>query len=480
MMRNFRRWVSVLLFGSLIFSSSLSIAQDSLRLMTLQDAYGLVLANHPMAKLAATFPEVARQEVVTARGAFDPTFKSVLDQKEFDDKSYWNTWQSALVVPLWPGIDVRLKYDQNTGVNLDPTEVTPENGLTYAGFSVPIGQGLLMDQRRATLQQARLTTTIAVADQVKAINKLLWIVSKDYWDWSFTYQRKRLHEESLRLAQIRFEAIRDRVLFGDQPAIDSLEAFIEVQNRENILNQSTLEYMNARLLFSNHLWSNDGTPVELAEFVFPQSSVGMTGLTTVMPLEQLLDSARLSHPELVKWTVKIQQLDVERRLAGQKLLPKVDLDYNFLAPQQGIYPFEGYYSLSFQNNYRFGLSFSMPLFLRQERGKLQQARIKINQSKLEQDQVSRTIVNEVKAAYNELTMLNDQIRIQEAQVVNAEKMLEGEMFRFSEGESMLFLVNNRENTLIGSRIKLAELQTKLGKSVATVNWSAGQLWVRGQ
>lgn len=306
------------------------------------------------------------------------------------------------------------------------------------------------------------------------------MVSKDYWDWSFTYQRKRLHEESLRLAQIRFEAIRDRVLFGDQPAIDSLEAFIEVQNRENILNQSTLEYMNARLLFSNHLWSNDGTPVELAEFVFPQSSVGMNGVTTVMPLEQLLDSARLSHPELVKWTVKIQQLDVERRLAGQKLLPKVDLDYNFLAPQQGIYPFEGYYSPSFQNNYRFGLSFSMPLFLRQERGKLQQARIKINQSKLEQDQVSRTIVNEVKAAYNELTMINDQIRIQEAQVVNAEKMLEGEMFRFSEGESMLFLVNNRENTLIGSRIKLAELQTKLGKSVATLNWSAGQLWVRGQ
>lgn len=448
---------------------------DSLSLLTLEDVYGLVLTNHPIARQAQLLPDYAKAEIRTARGAFDPLLKSDYNNKEFKGEEYWNVWQNSLAVPTWYGVDFKVAYDQSDGKYLDPEEITPSNGLSYVGFSVPIGQGLLIDNRRATLRQAQLLTTKATADKVKAINKLLLQVNKDYWDWSFTYQRLLLHRESLGLATQRFEAIRNRVILGEQAAIDSLEAFIEVQNRENTLSQSAMEYSNARLVFAVHLWNTEGEPVEPGISVVPQSgSDGLPSLT-VLPLEQLLDTARLQHPDIITMQVRIDQLEIERKLAAEKLRPKLNLDYNFLAPGTSLFSSADAYSPIFTDNYKFGVNFSMPLFLREERGKLGATKIKLEQTRFQQQQLSRDILNQVRASYNEMSTLSQQILVQESLQVNADKMLQGELTKFAEGESFLFLVNNRENAVINSQIKLAELRTKYAKSIAQINWAAGNL-----
>jgi outer membrane protein TolC len=306
------------------------------------------------------------------------------------------------------------------------------------------------------------------------INKLLLQVNKDYLDWAFTAARLRWHEESLQLAGERFEAIRQRVLFGDQPGIDSLEALIEVQNRENIRNQSQLELNNARLMLSNHLWDPEGRPVDLAADVDPTFDGSVSDTVDSAALNALLDSANSNHPELVKLRVKLQQLEIEKRWAAEKLRPKLNLDYNFLAPRaDGL--FENGLQPIYRDNYKMGVSFSMPLFLREERGKLNLMKIKLNQTEQEQLQTNREIANNIRAAYNELTNLSLQLRIQEQQLENAENLLACELYRFENGESFLFLVNNRENAVINSRIKLAELRAKYGKSRAYLDWAAGSI-----
>jgi len=65
-----------------------------------------MLANHPIVRQAALLSEEARQELVQARGGFDPKLASGFDRKQFgnpdDAKSlYYNKWANELKVPIW-------------------------------------------------------------------------------------------------------------------------------------------------------------------------------------------------------------------------------------------------------------------------------------------------------------------------------------------------------------------------------------------
>ena len=91
----------------LLLSGTKGYGQDSLR-MTLPDYYRLILQYHPLARQAANLPEMARKEIRTARGAFDPVLKSVYEEKKFDQKNYWSIWESGLVVPVWTGADLKV------------------------------------------------------------------------------------------------------------------------------------------------------------------------------------------------------------------------------------------------------------------------------------------------------------------------------------------------------------------------------------
>jgi outer membrane protein TolC len=57
---------------------------------------------------------------------------------------------------------------------------------------------------------------------------------------------------------------------------------------------------------------------------------------------------------------------------------------------------------------------------------------------------------------------------------NYKILVNGEVEKFNNGESSLFLVNSRENKLLESESKLIELQYKYSKIRATLLWAAGK------
>jgi outer membrane protein TolC len=117
----------------------------------------------------------------------------------------------------------------------------------------------------------------------------------------------------------------------------------------------------------------------------------------------------------------------------------------------------------------------MPLFLREERGKLGVMRLKIRQTTFERQQTERELRTTVQNVRNELTALDEQIKVQNTQVDFGSQLLEAEQFRFNNGEGSVFLVNVRENTLISSRIRLAELRSKYAVTRVRIYWAAGNL-----
>ncbi len=450
-----------------------AFGQDSL-VYTYQDYYAQILANHPVIKLSGLVTESAQRELLIAKGGLDPTLEGNFDRKVYKGKKYFDRGDVFLKVPVWVGgADLKVGYDRNVGSTLSDDVFTGPEGISYIGLTVPIGRGLIIDSRRATLQQARVFQDLADADRVKMINKIILTAAKDYWNWYFSYRQYQLSADFYDLAKVRYNATQQRAELGEAAAIDTVEALVTLQDRQVTLDQAILELRNAKLLLSNHLWSQDQVPLELPEEAVPQFSMGR--VLTNTELDQLLQLARQRHPEIIKFDFKRQQLTIDERLGREMLKPS--LNFNAAALYEGGFALkDSKYPTGFSdlgNNYKFMVDLYFPLFLRKERGKLQQIRIKRMQNDLDQKQVQREVVNEVNAAFNDVKTLEAQIRTQESAAHNQELLLQAEETKLELGESSLFLVNSRESKLNEFRVKVASLRSKYEKALAVLLFASG-------
>ncbi|GAB2774185.1 TolC family protein [Rhabdobacter roseus] len=466
--------VRTICFGLLVWLSVGKVdAQDTSQVFSYGTFYAQLLHHHPLVKQSNLISESARRELLIARGGFDPTLQGSFDRKVYKAREYFNRSDFFLKVPVWlGGADLKVGYDRNVGVTLSDDIRTGPEGITYLGFQVPIGQGLLIDYRRATLKQAAIFQDMADAERVKVINKVVLTATKDYWDWYFTYQQYLLASEFYQLANVRFQGTRQRSLIGDLASIDTTEALVTLQEREVSLEQARLDLQNARLILSNHLWGESEQPLELPETAVPQSTLGR--VIEPAELNDLILLARQRHPEIIKYDFKRQQLQIDERLGREMLKPS--LNVNAAALYQGRF-FNGQETRTgipyLNNNYKLSFDLYYPLLLRKERGKLQQTRIKLLQNDLEQAQVQREINNEINAAYNEVKTYENQINTQLRSVANQEILLRAELQKLEMGESSLFLVNARESKLNESRVKVASLKAKYEKTLATLLFAAG-------
>jgi outer membrane protein TolC len=273
------------------------------------------------------------------------------------------------------------------------------------------------------------------------------------------------------LAERRFVATRERARIGEQATIDSVEAKITLQDREVALQQANIELQNNRLALSNYLWSANETPLELPEDAIPP----LAGIRKVddVTLQGLINQAKLQHPEILKLNVKIDQLRIEEKFRKEMLKPIFNANFNLIADSfssKALYNFENSFS---PNNHKLGFEFVMPLFLRKERGKLQQVRIKQQSTGFELNLARREIINDVYAAYNEVRNFEKQLKTQEDATKNQEILVKAEQRKFDIGESTLFLINSRESKLIEMRTKVESLKSKYEKALANLAYMAG-------
>ncbi|MCU0324964.1 MAG: TolC family protein [Spirosomaceae bacterium] len=462
MKQQIKNWIYVF---SLIISVNFDVfAQNIEKTLSYIDFYGLILKNHPVVKLANLEIDYAQTELLQAKGQFDPKLISGFDRKAINGDDYYNRWVTDLKIPVWGGIDVKLGNERNSGKYLRRDE---SDYLNFAGFSVPVGRGMLLDTRRNTLEQTKIYQNIAKAEQQKMINKIIFSAAKDYWEWYLAYQNFLLQKEGLDLAQNRFELLVQRAKIGEVAAVDSVEAKITYQDRQVGYQQAAVDYINTTVIVSNYLWNNQEQPLMIPEGVIPQTVVS----TSVEPeiLENLRQQAQKNHPEIAKLNFKFDQLKIEERFRREMLKPQLDLSYSVASsPKYGL---ENYSII--RSNHKIGVDFEMPLFLRKERGKLQQVKIKQLQTDLDRRQLSREITNEVNIAYNEAVYLMQQLKTQQDAVKNQEILLKAEQNKFQIGESSLFLINSRESKLIDMRLKVEALKSKYQKAMASMVFAAG-------
>ncbi|MCB9182442.1 MAG: TolC family protein [Flavobacteriales bacterium] len=466
----------------LLTSSSLLLLFSFLALNTIaqvppvltRDAFvRIVLENHPMARQAALRPELGEATVRSARGGFDPMATAAYDEKQLDDKNYFQLFDAGLKVPTWYGVELFAGYQENSGDLLDPQNSTPADGLLKVGGQVSIGQGLFIDQRRATLRKSQAYLRATRAEQEQMLNDLLLQALHDHTDWVAAYRALEVANTAVGLTEIRFDAVRGSWRGGDRPAIDTLEAFLQLQDRRMRQQQASLNFRNASLRLSNHLWNAAQQPLELQPSVVPEPG-DLRSPETYELADTAINSALTNHPLLTQASARIDQLEVDRRLRAELLKPDLDLKYQWLGDGGALSNEQGTTLLG--QGYRFGVGFQMPLFLRRERGELAIAKLRLTDANLGLDRDRLRIRNRINERLNDINTFAAQVRLGAEMVVNNERLLAGENQRFSVGESSLFLVNAREVPLIDTRIRQVELEARLRKAYFSLDHEAGTLW----
>ncbi len=435
----------------LLFCGVTAQSQEDIT-MSLEEYLGYVKTFHPIVKQANLITNEADAISLGAKGAFDPSVKLKYDNKDFGDKEYYDKLYATLKVPAWYGIDVKANYENNSGYYLNPESNTPDNGLYSVGVSVSLAQDLLINERRATLKKAKNYQKQAEAERILEVNQILYNASLTYFKWLKCFNEKEVHKNFLKNTETRFYGIKKSFITGEKPAIDTLEAKIAVDNRKLNLEKAQIKLIKSSLELSNFLWSENNTPLEVQENTIPDIYTNdLIDIVLKISTTEVDSFAIAKHPKLNAMNYKLENLNIDQKLKTNKLLPKINYQYNFLSQSpEKINTFS-------TSNYKQGLYVSMPLFLRKERADLKLSKLKLNNLEYDLANTKLSLTNKIDATQKEISSLKRQTEYSNTMVIDYEKLLKAEERKFFLGESSLFIVNSRESKLIDLKLKAIQV-----------------------
>jgi len=463
--------VRYLLFALIIVCNPLFAQKDSSFVLSFDEYLTLVKAYHPVVKQADLQLSRGAIGIQKAKGAFDPKAFTDIRQKYFKDKPYYSLIHGGLKVPTWFGIELSSGYERNDGLFLNPENNVPQEGLWYAGVKVPLGKGLFIDKRRADLKKARLFQTITEAERQLILNELIYKAGVAYWEWFNAYHVMKVYENAQSLAQVRLDAVKKGVALGDKPAIDTVEASLQLQNRVISYQKAQVNFQNATALLSVFLWGESNLPLEIAENAKPSSLDAVEQENVQGQVAFNADTLMVTHPKLQQTRSKLDQLAVDIRLKREALKPTVNLMYKGINAPKGGNPFADY-SIS---NYTWGVEFQMPLLIRKERADVKLAQIKAQEAALGLENAKAELRYKARSSLNDWQLSGDQVRLYATMVQDYRRLLDGEKIRFGLGESSLFMVNSREKSYINAQVKFIESLQKNQKSSLKFRYTLGVL-----
>ncbi len=419
-----------------------------------------VLQEHPIAKNAEIISQKGEAVYDQTKGILDPVLVSKWKQKAMNDTKYYNQSQTSIALQTPFAVQFIGQVDVNNGSYLNPENYTGKDGLVTMGIALPILQGLIIDETRLSLRRAELLQSMSVLEKKMAINELLFQSTILYLDWWTAERRQSVSNELLTVAQDRLKAIRTRFEMGDRSAMDTLEAHAQYQSRWMNWQDAQVAVIKSRLALVAFADEKDGKKNILALNIQPDFS----------ELEQLQYSGQTlvtieslnNHPEIEWYSSKIKMLEWEEKWKREKLKPKLNVQYNFL--KQGIDPQnQNQFAMS---NYRWGIDFAFPVFLRDARGDLQLQRLKIEESNNDREWKMNSIAQKATAMDQQIVVMNNQMRSAEKNAKVYRQLWQAEQMRFLSGEGNVFMVNQRENSWLESENKTIDYQRKWIESKA--------------
>lgn len=444
-------------------------AQETL---TYKDYITQVVIMHPIMMQADLQVDLSAANLRLERGIMDPYVAYNFGDKAYDNKDYYEKQSFKLALPTAIGVEIFAGYAENTGSQVNPELITSNSGQYQAGISMPIGSRLLFNEKQLAIKQADLMVDMAIEQKRIIINELLYRASLAYLNWSLSAELLFVQENALDISTDQFSFVKKVFEVGDRPAIDTVEAFLQVQNRQFQLLEAQQLIFSAQQILSNFLWDEEGNPLIPAQALLPESLLNLgNSFNTVQDSFLVWDqSLIIAHPELAIKRIGIEALNIEKRTAISNTLPQLDLKYTALTP--------GVSNADIQalgiNDRMFGLGIKYPLLLRKERAKLSAVNIKTLEKTLDLDVKQLSLQNKLNEQVFAFETNAQQASLYNRMTTNYTTLLEAEKTKFAIGESSVFLLNSRENKLFDAQAKLYETRAKQTSAAFKVIQTANQ------
>ncbi|MEM9546613.1 MAG: TolC family protein [Bacteroidota bacterium] len=434
-----------------------SIGAQVTGVLSFDDYMDRVREHHPVTYQADLLSDMAASTKRIARGGFDPKIEGSFDHKSFNETNYYALSQGALKVPTWYGVDLKAGYDRSSGQYFNNSDFLPSRGLWNLGISVPLGKGFVIDERRAALQRADIYRNETDQERIIMVNQVLYDAATNYLNWQVAWEFYQIALEGQELATLRFEGTKVSYQNGDVPAIDTLESFISLQSRQLDFQKAVQDLENTVLGLNNFLWEDGVIPLEVDRSTRPSPMEMDMMSRSVDSLSLVQDIWLVTHPELLLYDYKIDNLNLDQRLAREELKPDLRVQYNPLVAVAEDALFDQFSS----NNFKLGVNLSYPILQRKERGKIALNDLKIRDTEFERTLKNQDLSVKLDTYRNNINQTQDQLTLIVATVENYNRMLIAENRKFQIGESSIFLVNTRENKYLESRYKRVDASRKL-------------------
>ena len=444
---------------------------------------GPLLPEEVLRSSALTFPAIleafereaaARSDQLAADGAFD----LMLRADAFDRLTGFNDGgavRAQATQPLQPyGAQIFGGYTLSDGRL--PTSSSSFNTNEFGRFNVGALFSLLRDRdidpRRFAIEDTRLATGQARLDVMLVQLNVQQEALRAYWRWVAAGEEIRVFEELLEIAEARQVGLAREVNEGARARIALTENERNLLNRRARLEEAKRNFATAANSLGFYLRGSDGQMIVPTREQLPD----VARLKAIPPVETMLavpisDVVR-NRPELETFRLALERATNRVALRRNDLQPRLDanveLSTGFGDPASRTGDTTGAV---------VGLTFSVPLQRREARGRLQRAEAELRETELRQRRVADQIVTEVGNIIENLTAALRIADLAEAEVKQANTMVQAERTRFRLGAGEFFLVNQREEDAANAQVSAirADLAGRLAEAsynAATMNLKA--------
>ncbi|CAM2765507.1 TolC family protein [Legionella worsleiensis] len=425
--------------------------------LRLEDVLQSIDLHYPQVKIAHLEVVKASGVLVNAKGQFDPMLEATTRSQPAG--GYINNYGDAqFTVPtLYNGVKLFAGYRNGEGdwPIYYQNFLTNSGGEYRAGLSLPLVRDRLIDKERTGLLSSAQLILMKQQDAEAIKIKIYQEAIKAYWQWVEAGLQLKTFKQLLELAETRQHAIEQQAQQGDLPQLAVSENLQQIIQREQLLNQGQMIFEQASINLSLYFRNPRGKPLIPEETSLPalaQPTKSPTG--SGLPL--------IEHPGIKKLNFYANMMKLKRNQARNELLPQLDATaYTFKQNGTGGYP------LLIPQAAMVGVSFKFPLLQREAKGNLIQAESELRQIRVEKKFLYEQLHNElsniligINRGIRQVSLLKKELRL-------ALKVQEGETKKFYQGDSTLFLVNQREQATtqvqlnsLHAQIQLAELKAR--------------------
>ncbi len=430
---------------------------------------------------ALTFPSIleafereaaSRSDQLAGDGAFDLMLKG-----EYYDRltGYYSGGFGKVEArqPLRPyGAEVFGSYRVSNGdfPTYENYNYTNNLGEIKVGALFSLLRGRDIDGRRFAIEDTRLAASQARLDVLLVQLNVQHEALRAYWRWVAAGEEIHVFEELLEIAEARQIGLAREIKEGARARIALTENEQNLLRRRTLLEQARRDFATASNSLGFYLRGSDGRMVVPTRDMLPDTkrmkAVARAEVLAAAPITGVIET----RPELQTFKLALERANNRLALRQNDLQPSLDASVELSRDFGQIGPGgPGFDS----TDTVVGLTFKVPIQRREARGRLQRAEAELRETELRQRRIADQITTEVSNILANLGAALKLADLAEAEVKQANQMVQAERTRFRLGAGEFFLVNAREETAANAQI--GAIRAQLAGRLAEASYNAATM-----